>query len=134
MRKHRQVGVTGLRQTGQAAVEYTVVTIVMLFGILAIYGEPDPNQQGKGVFDRTREVIQSNYEGYSFAVSLAEYPDIEASNDYEDFLVARSVPDEYADYLSEDPLDYLTFIVQEYLLPNLPGLGDLDLGALLGSF
>ncbi len=54
------------RQTGQAMAEYTVV---LFFGVMVLAtGNPSP-------VERLAAVIQDNWRGYSFALSLSDAPD-----------------------------------------------------------
>lgn len=105
---------------GQAFVEYVVV---VTFGILVLV----TNDQ---VIWGLRDAIRNNYDGYSYAVSLSEYPDADNGVGYRNMLEAQGAPDEMVDYLADDPLDMVEFLINEYLLSSLPGLGEFDFGAL----
>jgi len=112
-------GRTRARQRGQAMVEYTVV---VAFGILVLI-------TGDDVMTYLRDVIRDNYDGYSFAVSLSEYPDTDSSIEFRTFLEDQEVPDEYIDYLVDDQTDFFNDLINEYLVPQLPGIGEIDLNA-----
>lgn len=60
-RRHR-------RQTGQGMVEYTVVTAL---GVLVLLGP------GTDVIQYTLRSIQDNYQGYSYAMSLSQWPEFD---------------------------------------------------------
>ncbi len=62
------------RQQGQSMVEYT---IVLVFGVMVLTTGP-----GGDVTKDLLDVIKSNFEGYSYAVSLSEYPDHDTLYDY----------------------------------------------------
>lgn len=51
-------------QSGQSMVEYMVVVSAL---ILALYSS--------GAMDGLIQVLKDNYEGYSYAISISDYPD-----------------------------------------------------------
>ena len=59
---------------GQSMVEYTVV---IMFGILTMSSAPM-----RVAVDSLMETIRQNYAGYSFAISLSDYPDYADVNTY----------------------------------------------------
>lgn len=107
-------------QRGQAMVEYI---IVVSFGVLVLVA-------GDDVILRLRDVIRNNYDGYSYAVSLSEYPDAGNSLEYRAMLEDQGVPEETIDYLTDDPTDMVNELLDEYLFSSVPGLEGFDFGAL----
>ncbi len=61
-------------QRGQSMVEYT---LVLVFGVLVLTSGP-----GQGAIGALMNVIQMNYQGYSYAVSLSEIPDHDSLGAY----------------------------------------------------
>lgn len=82
-------------QAGQSIVEYTVVSV---FGILVLMTGP-----GKNVIIELTNAVRSNYDAYSYAVSLSDYPDkenyIELISMYND----QGLPSEQREYLTDNP-------------------------------
>jgi len=132
-------------QRGQAFVEYIVVVI---FGILvmgALAGGTRPaacdaagaGDTGAGTLTEwvgcLTDVVRRNYDGYSYAISMSDYPDTDSGIRYEELLVAQGVPQERIDYLVDDPTDIIEELFNEYVGPNVPGLGGIDLASVLGS-
>lgn len=136
---------SGSTQQGQAFVEYIVVVVFGILVLGAMAGGTRPaacNASGAGDTDSGTltewvgclgDVLQRNYEGYSYAISMSEYPDHDNGTWYTEMLQAQGVDPERIDYLSDDPTDIITELFDEYVSPNVPGLGGLDLGAFLGS-
>ena len=56
------------RQRGQGMVEYTIVTSL---GILVLLGP------GADVVNWTMQTIKNNYQGYSYAMSLSQWPEFD---------------------------------------------------------
>lgn len=117
----------GTRQSGQAMVEYV---IVVAFGVLLIVGVGAEDGPLSAVVGDAVDAVKSNYEGYSFAVSMSDYPDVDSSIEYREMLEAQGVPEERIDYLVDDPTDLVNDLVNEYVMTNLPGLGEFDFGSL----
>ncbi len=117
----------GLRQAGQAMVEYV---IVVAFGVLLIVGIGAEDGPLSAVVGDAVDAVQSNYEGYSFAVSMSDYPDVDSSLEYRDLLEAQGIPEDRIDYLTDDPTDLVNDLVNEYVVANLPGLGEFDFSSL----
>lgn len=82
-------------QAGQSIVEYTVVSV---FGILVLMTGP-----GGNVIIELTNAVRSNYDAYSYAVSLSDYPDkenyIELISMYND----QGMPSEQREYLTDNP-------------------------------
>ncbi len=81
------------QQLGQSMVEYT---IVIAFGILTMSSAPM-----RDAVASLLDTIRQNYEGYSFALSLSDYPDYETASDYWDKLDLQGVNDDMKDVLTD---------------------------------
>lgn len=133
-------------QLGQSMVEYV---IVVSFGILVLTTKIDPlptESVGEGlpapdlcdgapqcsVMEQLANAIRNNYEGYSYAVSLSDYPD------YDNFVQLRvaledaDVPEEMIDYHTDNPRDFIMEILDQYAIP-LPVLEDISPSDLLDA-
>ncbi len=102
------------RQTGQSMVEYTVV---LVFGVLVFTTGP-----GANVLTDLYNVMQDNYKGYSYAVSLSEYPDHDSLGDYllDPEVLEKRDPTTVVDQISQ----FTTFPTLEKMpagLPRSPG-------------
>jgi hypothetical protein len=125
-------------------VEYT---IVLVFGVLVLVSGP-----GRDVILDLMEVIRNNYDGYSYAMSLSEWPEFEIDHDgpmggadptapnvpasgpedwlwlsYHDWLTDNGVSDERADYLAGPTVADAINAVQDFLegqIPILDGFPD----------
>ena len=83
------------QQTGQAMVEYTVVTV---FGVLVLTTGP-----GGDYILKLTEAVRDNYDAYSYAVSLSDYPD---KQDYFELIAMyndQGMPSEQREYLTDSP-------------------------------
>lgn len=102
-----------LYQSGQAMIEYTVVSV---FGILVLTTGP-----GRDVILDLTNAIRDNYDGYSYAVSLSDYPDkenyIELISMYND----QGMPSERREYLTDNPNDMIRELAG-YALTSIPGV------------
>jgi hypothetical protein len=78
-----KTGISRRQQLGQSMVEYT---IVIAFGILTMSSTPMKNAVAS-----LMATISQNYEGYSFAISISDYPDSDSASDYWDMLEDQSV-------------------------------------------
>jgi hypothetical protein len=98
-------------------IEYTVVCV---FGILFVTQGPMST-----VVTNVTTAMQNNYNGYSYAVSISDYPDMNATVTdnvtYQNFLIAQGVPANEAARLGNDPNLYLAELMG-YNLPNPPSL------------
>ncbi len=92
-----------LRQKGQAMIEYTIVTV---FGILVLTTGP-----GRGVIEDLEDAIRNNYNGFSYAVSLSDYPDKDDVDDLEDMYETQGLPEDRIEYLADDPVDLISDLI-----------------------
>jgi hypothetical protein len=83
------------QQLGQSMVEYT---IVIAFGILTMSRAPM-----KDAVASLLDTIRQNYAGYSFALSLSDYPDSDTASNYWDMLDGPefNVNDDMKDVLTD---------------------------------
>jgi len=96
MKARHHINKTGLsmrRQLGQSMVEYTVV---IMFGILTLSSSPM-----RDAVATLMDSIRQNYEGYSFALSLSDYPDSDTAQNYWDMLDNQSVNDDMKHVLTD---------------------------------
>ena len=96
---------------GQSMIEYT---IVVGFGVLTLTTGPM-----RDVLINLVNVIHNNYQGYSYAIAVSDYPDANDSGTLETMLTSRGVPDDQAHYLAQNPFD-LFQLLKKYVSPNLP--------------
>ena len=88
--------------------------IVVTFGVLTLTTGP----MRDAIFDLV-DVIEDNFQGYSYAVSLSDYPDHTNSADLEAYLVSRGVPDEQAAHLAQNPFDLMAHL-EDFVSANVP--------------
>jgi hypothetical protein len=98
-------------QLGQSMIEYTVVTV---FGVLVLTTGPG----GNVVIDLV-DAIRSNYEGYTYAVSLSDYPDKENTAALIALYYSQGMPTEQIQYLLDSPEDMFKEIMN-YNVNNFP--------------
>ena len=102
-----------LRQKGQAMIEYTVVSV---FGILVLTTGP-----GRDVILDLTNAIRDNYDGYSYAVSLSDYPDKENYFELISMYNDQGMPSERREYLTDNPNDLVRELAG-YALTSIPGV------------
>ena len=102
-----------LRQKGQAMIEYTVVSV---FGILVLTTGP-----GRDVILDLTNAIRDNYDGYSYAVSLSDYPDKENYVELISMYNDQGMPSERREYLTDNPNDMIRELAG-YALTSIPGV------------
>lgn len=109
-----QQGRTGyLRQKGQAMIEYTVVTV---FGILVLTTGP-----GRGVIEELENAVRNNYDGFSYAVSLSDYPDKENYFSLISMYNDQGMPSDRREYLTDNPNDLIRGLAS-FALDKIPGV------------
>jgi len=101
------------RQKGQAMIEYTVVAT---FGILVLTTGP-----GWGVIEDLEDAVRNNYDGYSYAVSLSDYPDKENYLDLINMYNDQGMPSDQREYLTDNPNDMVRELAG-YALTSIPGV------------
>lgn len=100
-------------------VEYTVVTV---FGILVLTTGPG----GNVVVELTR-AVRNNFEGYTYAVSLSDYPDKEDPVSLVSLYNSQGMPIDQVKYLVDYPEDLINDMLN-YNIGNFPSVQDgLDL-------
>lgn len=109
-----QQGRTGyVRQKGQAMIEYTVVTV---FGILVLTTGP-----GRGVIEELENAVRNNYDGFSYAVSLSDYPDKENYFSLISMYNDQGMPSDRREYLTDNPNDLIRGLAS-FALDKIPGV------------
>ena len=109
-----QQGRTGyVRQKGQAMIEYTVVTV---FGILVLTTGP-----GRGVIEELENAVRNNYDGFSYAVSLSDYPDKENYFELISMYNDQGMPSDRREYLTDNPNDLIRGLAS-FALDKIPGV------------
>jgi len=88
-----KTGISRRQQFGQSMVEYTVV---IAFGILTL-----STGLMTGVVDDLMATIHRNYAGYSFAISLSDYPDSDTASNYRGMLLGQNVNNDMKDVLTD---------------------------------
>ena len=101
-------------QKGQAMIEYTVVAT---FGILVLTTGP-----GRGVIGDLEDAVRNNYDGFSYAVSLSDYPDKEDLDALKDMYDEQGMPSDQRDYLADDPVDLVSDLTG-FDFSSLPDVG-----------
>ncbi len=101
-------------QKGQAMIEYTVVAT---FGILVLTTGP-----GRGVIGDLEDAVRNNYDGFSYAVSLSDYPDKEDLDELKDMYDEQGMPSDQSDYLADDPVDLVSELTG-FDFNSLPDVG-----------
>jgi len=105
-------------QTGQSIVEYTVISSILVLALLVVDGD---------IIVKLNNAIKQNYDGYSYAVSLSDYPDKKKISDLIDMYDGQNMPLEQRDYLTDDTAE-LVEDLKNFSLTSFPGLSEgLDL-------
>ena len=91
------------RQLGQSMVEYTVVSV---FGVLVLTTGP-----GRGVIDDLTDAVRNNYNGYTYAVSLSDYPDKDNPLELVTLYNSQGMPAEQVAYLVDVPAELINDIL-----------------------
>ena len=88
-----KTGISKRQQFGQSMVEYT---IVISLGILTMSSAPM-----KDAVASLMDTIRQNYAGYSFALSLSDYPDSDTASNYWDMLDTQAVNNNMKNVLTD---------------------------------
>ena len=99
------------QQTGQSIVEYTVVSV---FGILVL-----TTGVGGDVIIQLTNAVRSNYDAYSYAISLSDYPDKENYISLVQMYNDQGMPSEQREYLTDNP-NQLVEDLKDLALSSLP--------------
>ena len=98
--------------------EYTVISSILVLALLVVDGD---------IIVKLNNAIKQNYDGYSYAVSLSEYPDKKKISDLIDMYDGQNMPQEQRDYLTDDTAE-LVEDLKNFSLTSFPGLSEgLDL-------
>ncbi len=102
------------QQIGQSMIEYT---IVLAFGVLTLTTGPMQD-----VIATLTQRIQDHYTGYSYAVSLSDYPDADIVN-LNALYTDQGLPQEMIDYLDDSP-DAVVAAINQVTNAQFPDLQD----------
>lgn len=106
-------------QQGQSIIEYTVICATLITMLLAF--------NGTDVIANLNNAIKNNYDGYSYAVSLSDYPDKKSYIDLISMYNDQGMPSEQREYLTDNP-NQLVQDLKNYALTSFPELAEgLDL-------
>ncbi len=75
------------RQQGQSMVEYTVVVMALITALIMPLPDAlrrDGAPPGENAVESLERAIRDNYQGYSYAVSMSEYPDYQGPGELSD--------------------------------------------------
>ena len=116
-------------QKGQSMVEYCVVSA---FGVIVL--TTGVNEGVRGALERA---VRNNYDGFSYAVSLSDYPDKENYLDLVSMYNEQGMADDdygndYREYLTDNPNDMVRELAG-YALTSIPGVTEgLDMAEGIG--
>jgi hypothetical protein len=115
------------RQLGQSMIEYTVV---VTFGVLTLTTGPMRDV----IVDDLIPAVRNNYEGYSYAVSLSDYPDGSDCTVIEPLLVAQGLTASQAEALCGGDPAAMFDEIKSYVSGSIPDLssGIDDIGDMVG--
>jgi len=103
------------RQQGQSIIEYTVICATLITMLLAL--------NGTDVIANLNNAIKNNYDGYSYAVSLSDYPDKKSFIDLISMYNTQGMPSEQREYLTDNP-GQLVDDLRNYALTSFPELAE----------
>lgn len=105
-----------IRQTGQSMVEYTIVLVALTMALLAVN---DGSNNGDGNIYQLQQAIVEKFRGYSYAVSLSEYPESDNLTDIADYYDSMGKHPELAKQLREGDAK-VTEIIDNYVDVTAP--------------
>lgn len=103
------------RQQGQSIIEYTVISATLITMLLAL--------NGTDVIANLNNAIKNNYDGYSYAVSLSDYPDKKKLSELILMYRDQSMPEEQITYLTDDT-EQLVNDLKSFSLTSFPGVSE----------
>ena len=104
------------KQHGQSTVEYVIVVV---FGILVLTTGP-----GRDAIEMVMDAMKDNYRGYSYAVSLSDYPDADDDDLFRAMLIDQGVPVEEVELLADDPQEFMDEI-SPFDFDSPPGIAEI---------
>ncbi|MCG8324772.1 MAG: hypothetical protein MI673_04585 [Thiotrichales bacterium] len=116
------------RQLGQSMIEYTIVVGLGVMALTAAMSSggseqaanfPDTYSAKEALWQRMRD----HYTGYSFAISITEYPDANTITDLETLYIAQGIPDDLREYMNDYPDQFVTAL-GNFANGNIPGLSN----------
>ena len=116
------------RQAGQSMIEYTIVVGLGVMALTAAMSSggseqgsnfPDTYSAKEALWQRMRD----HYTGYSFAISLTEYPDANTLTDLDALYVAQGIPDDLREYMNDYPDQFISAL-GNFANTSIPGLSN----------
>jgi len=101
-------------QTGQSIVEYTVISSILVLALLVVDGD---------IIVKLNNAIKQNYDGYSYAVSLSDYPDKKKISELIIMYNDQLMPAEQITYLTDDT-GQLVNDLKNFSLTSFPGVSE----------
>ena len=101
-------------QTGQSIVEYTVISSILVLALLVVDGD---------IIVKLNNAIKQNYDGYSYAVSLSDYPDKKEISKLIIMYNDQLMPAEQITYLTDDT-GQLVNDLKNFSLTSFPGVSE----------
>jgi Flp pilus assembly pilin Flp len=127
--------------TGQAMVEYAVVLVALTLAVLAV-GDGDFSTPEDSNIDELRQAVDFRYRGYTYAVSLSEYPESEDLLEIADYYDSLGKHPELADQM-RGGVSTIEGYVEDYVSttayfrdfnPDLPDdFDNIDIGAIISD-
>jgi Flp pilus assembly pilin Flp len=127
--------------TGQAMVEYAVVLVALTLAVLAV-GDGDFSTPEDSNIDELRQAVDFRYRGYTYAVSLSEYPESEDLLEIADYYDSLGKHPELADQM-RGGVSTIEGYVEDYVSttayfrdfdPDLPDdFESIDIGAIISD-
>lgn len=110
-----------VKQSGQSMVEYTIVLVALTMALLAVSG--GSNNQDGNIYELQQAIVEK-FRGYSYAVSLSEYPESDNLTTIADYYDSMGRHPEVANQLREGD-SKVTEIIDTYVDVTAP-LRDFD--------
>ncbi len=114
------------KQLGQSMIEYTVVVGLGVMALTAAMSSggseqtanfPDTYSAKEALWQRMR----AHYTGYSFAISLTEYPDANTITELDTLYINQGIPDDLREYMNDYPDQFISAL-GNFANTSIPGL------------
>lgn len=108
-------------------IEYTIVVGLGVMALTAAMSSggseqasnfPDTYSAKEALWQRMRD----HYTGYSYAISLSEYPDANTLTDLDTLYTNQGLPQDLIDYMNDYPSSYINAL-GNFANSSIPGLG-----------
>lgn len=113
LKSRRRFSLCQKRQKGQSIVEYTAISIGLFFVVTA----------GTDEILNLTNAVRSNYDAFSYAVSLSDYPDKENYIELIAMYNNQGMPSDQREYLTDNPNamvnDIKDFLIDSILPPEV---------------